>query len=466
MKKAIFCFFFILIFCLFSCNNNTNTPSKDENSTQKSYVPIFKTEVNSRGLIDMEPEGNPFTNMKDASNIMTSLPLMVGISEQEGSFDSLTQNLSKQNGIGDLGFDIKLDIDKSKLLSDGSSFLMYNVYEDNQNVGFIEYVYNPNTKSFSYRQSVMLTICANMGSGDVPIIVSPYTVEYINIPLNISNGKISYVIGEYKDNKFIDNGIADFIMLQYANNNSLEFQRQILSSKFDNGIYYSVYRPTSFIKNLDTKEEDFEGILRDTTNNIVTNLPISTTEQAKTINIDTLNRFIKFAYKSGDKIVSHNYSSFDDFNAASIIEYKFEADIKPTVFAENPVCYDTIYKKTASSKYMNPTYSPAFKYILSYYNDKNIPGLNLYGTKFENNDNFGFSHFGYTLENNVDSKKAFIKKHLMNCGIPEGAITEEFLNNYRIKIDEAKNNSCLILFSKYKVFYFNVAYGSPISMCS
>ena len=213
MKKTKFCLFIILLLILFSCNNNTSTPNNIEEKSQKCYVPIFKTEVNSRGLIDMEPEGNPFTNMKDASNIMTSLPLMVGISEEEGSFDSLTQNLSKQNGIGDLGFDIRLDSDKSKLLSDGSSFLMYNVYEDNQNVGFIEYVYNPNTKSFSYRQSVMLTICANMGSGDVPIIVSPYTVEYINIPLNISNGKISYVIGEYKDNKFIDNGIADFIML-------------------------------------------------------------------------------------------------------------------------------------------------------------------------------------------------------------------------------------------------------------
>lgn len=86
MKKTKFCLFIFLLLILISCNNNTSTPE----NMQKSYVPIFKTEVNSRGLINMQPEGNPFTNMKDASNIMTSLPLMVGISEVEGSFDSLT----------------------------------------------------------------------------------------------------------------------------------------------------------------------------------------------------------------------------------------------------------------------------------------------------------------------------------------------------------------------------------------
>ena len=426
MKKTKFCLFIFLLLILISCNNNTSTPE----NMQKSYVPIFKT-VNSRGLINMVPEGNPFTNMKDASNIMTSLPLMVGISEAEGSFDSLTQNLSKQNGIGDLGFDIRLNSTNSKQLSDGSSFLIYDVYEDDQQVGFIEYIYNPATKSFSYRQSVMLTICTNMGTGDVPILVSPYTVEYTNIPLTISNGNISYVVGEYKDNSFIDNGIADFIMLQYGNTESLEFQRQILSSKFDNGIYYSVYRPTSFIKKLNTKEVEILDILSTSTNNTVSTLPIRTTDQAKALKIDTLNSFIKYAYKSGEKIVSHNYSSFDDFNAASIKEYNFELEAdKDHVFAENPVCFDTINKKTASSKYMIPLYSPAFKYILDNYN--NTPsGLELYGQDFINNDNFGFPHFDYTLNDNDEStKRAFIKKHLMNCGIPDGAITDDFLSKY------------------------------------
>ena len=64
---------------------------------------------------------------------------------------------------------------------------------------------------------------------------------------------------------------------------------------------------------------------------------------------------------------------------------------------------------------MNPTYSPAFKYILNNFDAPTISiNLSEYGPTitFENNDNFGFSHFGYTLENNVDSKKAFIKKHL------------------------------------------------------
>lgn len=431
MLKTKFCLFIFLLLILFSCNNNTSTPE----NIQKSYVPIFKTEVNSRGLINMEPEGNPFTNMKDASNIMTSLPLMVGISEAEGSFDSLTQNLSKQNGIGDLGFDIRLNSTNSKQLSDGSSFLIYDVYEDDQQVGFIEYVYNPATKSFSYRQSVMLTICMKMGTEVVPILVSPYTVEYTNIPLTNSNGNISYVVGEYKDNSFIDNGIADFIMLQYGTTKSLEFQRQILSSKFDNGIYYSVYRPTSFIKNLNTKEAEILDILSTSTNNTVSTLPIRTTDQAKAMNIDTLNSFIKYAYKSGEKIVSHNYSSFDDFNAASIKEYNFESEAdKDHVFAENPVCYDTINKKTASSKYMNPLYSPAFKYILDNYNNIIIV-IESYGPPFSNDDNFGFPYFGYTLnDNNESTKRAFIKKHLMNCGIPDVAITEDFLSKYKTSL--------------------------------
>lgn len=449
MKKTKFCLFIILLLILFSCNNNTSTPNNIEEKSQKCYVPIFKTEVNSRGLIDMEPEGNPFTNMKDASNIMTSLPLMVGISEEEGTFDSLTQNLSKQNGIGDLGFDIRLDRDKSKLLSDGSSFLMYNVYEDNQNVGFIEYVYNPNTKSFSYRQSVMLTIFMELRGSKMPAVISPYTVEYINIPLNISNGNISYVIGEYKDNNFIDNGIADFIMLQYGipNNldsliNNLEFQRKILSSKFDNGIYYSVYRlsNTSFTRDLSSNYNDILRILSETANIVVNNLPIKTSDQVKEMNIETLNSFIKFAYTAGEKIVSHNYNSFDDFNKSSIKLYKlFESiDSKETEFDENPVCYDTIHKKTASAKYMNPTFSPAFKYIFENYDNVSF-NIQLYPNgpfiDFTNKDKFGFPQFGYTLENTDDSKKAFIKKHLMNCGIPEGAITEEFLNNYRISLN-------------------------------
>lgn len=431
MKKTKFCLFIFLLLILISCNNNTSTPE----NMQKSYVPIFKTEVNSRGLINMVPEGNPFTNMKDASNIMTSLPLMVGISEAEGSFDSLTQNLSKQNGIGDLGFDIRLNSTNSKQLSDGSSFLIYDVYEDDQQVGFIEYIYNPATKSFSYRQSVMLTLFMELFGSEFPAFISPYTVEYTNIPLTISNGNISYVIGEYKDNSFTDNGIADFIMLQYADHVSLEFQRQILSSKFDNGIYYSIYRPTSFIKNLGTKEEAIKGILSETTNNIVNNLLISTPNQAKALNIDTLNSFIKYAYKSGEKIVSHNYSSFDDFNAASIKEYNFESEANINVdFAENPVCYDTINKKTASAKYMDPTYSPAFKYILDNYDNNNIVIQSLPGLTFSNDDNFGFPYFHYTLENTDASKKAFIKNHLMNCGIPVGAITEDFLSKYKTSL--------------------------------
>ena len=92
MKRNNLIFILVAIVLLFSCNNNTNTPSKTE-STQKSYVPIFKTQNNNRGLINMQPEGNPFTTMKDACNIMTSLPLMVGISEVEGSFDTLTQDI-------------------------------------------------------------------------------------------------------------------------------------------------------------------------------------------------------------------------------------------------------------------------------------------------------------------------------------------------------------------------------------
>ena len=436
MKKAIFCFFFILIFCLFSCNKNTNTQSKVENSTQKIYVPIFKTQNNSRGLINMEPYGNPFTNMKDASNIMTSLPLMVGISEEEGAFDTLTQKLSKQNGIGDLGFDIRLNSDLSKQLSDGSSFFLYEVYEGGLQVGFIEYVYNPKTKSFSYRQSVMLTIFMELLENTIPAVISPYTVEYTDIPLNISNGNISYVVGEYKDNSFVDNGIADFIMLQYGTSESLEFQRQILSSRLDKGIYYSVYRPTSFIKNLSDKKSKILNILSDTTNNKVSSLPIMEPEIAKEMNIATLNSFIEYAYKAGEKIVSHSYSSFDDFNAASIKENNFESlGLINTNFDENPVCFDTKNKKTASAKYINPTLSPAFKYIFANYNNDTITiDLGFYSYEEPNKDKFGFPHFGYSLEDSKESKKAFIKKHLLNCGIPEGAITDEFLNKYSINL--------------------------------
>ena len=422
MKRYNLIFILVAIVLLFSCNNNTNTPSKTE-STQKSYVPIFKTQNNSRGLINMQPEGNPFNTMKDACNIMTSLPLMVGIIEEEGSFDTLTQNISKQNGIGDLGFDIRLNNEKSKQLEDGSSFLLYEVCEDNKQVGFIEYVYNPKTKSFSYRQSVMLTICANMGSGDdVPIIISPYTVEYTDIPLNIDNSNISYVIGEYKDNSFIDNGIADFIMLQYANYAALEFQRKILSSKFDKGIYYSVYRPSSsYHKNIPTDGYlgNINNILSATTNNTVISLPIKNIDQAKAMNIETLNSFIKYTYSTGNKIISHDYKSYEDFNSASIVNDNLNnININKEVRVDhNPVCYNSLNKKTASAKVMDPSHGPYFKDVFDKYSSN------------------GFMDFGYNiLVNTNEEKEFFIKTHLMNCGIPEVAITEEFLNNYSISL--------------------------------
>lgn len=84
---------------------------------------------------------------------------------------------------------------------------------------------------------------------------------------------------------------------------------------------------------------------------------------------------------------------------------------------------------------MDPTYSPAFKYILDNYDNNNIVIQSLYGLTFSNDDNFGFPHFSYTLNNNDEStKRAFIKKHLMNCGIPEDAITEDFLSKYKTSL--------------------------------
>lgn len=190
---------------------------EDDTTTESASV--------SRGLTHMRSKGTPFVNEMDATNIMTSLPLMVSFDSSEGMVDNIKSSINNKYGADIfkvMGYGIQFDSSTLAINEgDGSIALRFYIWDTDKDdtskftqlVGSIDYIYSVKEKKFSYRQYVMLTLnyskLASYGS-DGYYMYALLCLQYNDISFDVDeNGKVSFSFGQYKDGAFENNAFVD-----------------------------------------------------------------------------------------------------------------------------------------------------------------------------------------------------------------------------------------------------------------
>ena len=141
--------------------NEDETPSTicvpvfiNDNSDTQSHV------SSTAGIIDMTPEGSPFGDYSEATSVMVTMPIMVGLNTVDNR-DGNALSRIEANTYG-FGFPLRFNREHSKINNDGA-YIRYDIMSEqegweNDEVGRIDYYYNAKNQTFSYRQVVALTI--------------------------------------------------------------------------------------------------------------------------------------------------------------------------------------------------------------------------------------------------------------------------------------------------------------------
>ena len=430
MKKAIrlvaAALTIMLLFssCEFSVNSAQTEDSTDKSSETSSSestsvnvpLPVFGDASSSgRGLKTMPVdyfEGDHYL----ACAVMTLMPTMTNLEAVEINISGTSLENIKTSFTA-FGFDIELVADSSHINKDGV-YLQYKVLYEGINVGFCDYYYNIEKKTFSYRQSVICTFekIAGMEVYDNEIL----NMEYIDIPVENPLKPVFKVgqmteAGTLGDDAFVDNIWLNTPIPDLEA--KLKYMRAFITLnevKGDDGLYtmYAFKQPDIAYK-MDAVEykgefEPFKTVLE---KYLDEDLFINTDEERNRADFELMKEIYPLVYKNGQSIADHHstvkgYTSYDDFVADSFREQTdlIESKIESYIYKLSPVIYT--------------------------YNGKNSTGAtvtvikSLYGSSGEYSDNeytrLGFNdYFGEydSKEDTVTISDFIVEKFLKACGI-------------------------------------------------
>ena len=430
MKKAIrlvaAALTIMLLFssCEFSVNSAQTEDSTDKSSETSSSestsvnvpLPVFADASSSgRGLKTMPVdyfEGDHYL----ACAVMTLMPTMTNLEAVEINISGTSLENIKTSFTA-FGFDIELVADSSHINKDGV-YLQYKVLYEGTNVGFCDYYYNIEKKTFSYRQSVICTFekIAGMEVYDNEIL----NMEYIDIPVENPLKPVFKVgqmteAGTLGDDAFVDNIWLNTPIPDLEA--KLKYMRAFITLnevKGDDGLYtmYAFKQPDIAYK-MDAVEykgefEPFKTVLE---KYLDEDLFINTDEERNRADFELMKEIYPLVYKNGQSIADHHstvkgYTSYDDFVANSFREQTdlIESKIESYIYKLSPVIYT--------------------------YNGKNSTGAtvtvikSLYGSSGEYSDNeytrLGFNdYFGEydSKKDTVTISDFIVEKFLKACGI-------------------------------------------------
>ena len=430
MKKAIrlvaAALTIMLLFssCEFSVNSAQTEDSTDKSSETSSSestsvnvpLPVFGDASSSgRGLKTMPVdyfEGDHFL----ACAVMTLMPTMTNLEAVEINISGTSLENIKTSFTA-FGFDIELVADSSHINKDGV-YLQYRILYNGSNVGFCDYYYNIEKKTFSYRQSVICTFekIAGMEVYDNEIL----NMEYIDIPVENPLKPVFKVgqmteAGTLGDDAFVDNIWLNTPIPDLEA--KLKYMRAFITLnevKGDDGLYtmYAFKQPDIAYK-MDAVEYkgEFEAFKTVLEKYLDEDLFINTDEERNRADFELMKEIYPLVYKNGQSIADHHstvkgYTSYDDFVADSFREQTnlIESKIESYIYKLSPVIYT--------------------------YNGKNSTGAtvtvikSLYGSSGEYSDNeytrLGFNdYFGEydSKKDTVTISDFIVEKFLKACGI-------------------------------------------------
>ncbi len=187
--------------------------------------------ANSRGLIDMTPISSVFDDFGSAVAVMSYYPIFLNLAPVKMKPSEVVDFLiGKYANFTVMGYHVSTDQNNIKLNPDGL-YVKFYIMERDVCVGSIEYYYNSDTKCFSYRQLVTLTLCVDGQWQETQLL----TIEYEDIPVS-HNGE--YALGIDNNGNVVGNAFGD--MLSFRLNGSelvAEFIRRYPKARLKDGVF-------------------------------------------------------------------------------------------------------------------------------------------------------------------------------------------------------------------------------------
>ena len=351
MKKLPIIIFFLI--ALISCDTNSAfIPSldrfNDDETPSTICIPAFinaGTEKSGRisstsGIIDMTPEDSPFGDYSEATSVMVTMPVMVGLNTIDNRDGNAFSRIDPHTY--GYGFPLRFDRNHSRINNDGA-YIRYDIMSEyagweNDAVGRIDYYYNAKDQTFSYRQVVALTIdpsdfAQNMGFNvPTPIFqTSVLIIQYDDIELDgvEPDGMVSFNTVEFDRNGEIEPKVTidliNFGNLSFHENTDLLYDEKVFNMsryypmiRSANGKYVSLNLP--YISELFTDEKNYPENMKELITSVAgENLRIDNEAEARNVNLDFAMQVMNELYKSPYKHDTyHSYGNFTSDNIGKI----------------------------------------------------------------------------------------------------------------------------------------------------
>ena len=447
--------------------NEDETPSticvpvfKNGDTSSQAYVP------STTGIIDMTPEGSPFGDYSEATSVMVTMPIMVGLDTVDNRDGNALFRLD--TNVYAFGFPLRFDRENSRVNNDGA-FIRYDIMSEHEGwedvvVGRIDYYYNAKNQTFSYRQVVALTIDpSDFGKAmgyEVPTPIYQtlvLVIQYDDVAIEgvDHNGMVSFNTVEFDRNgEIVPKVIIDQIRfgnLSFFSSNAggvdkkeLLYDEDVFGmdrynaiNRSSDGKYVSMNLPYTTELLVTENVADYPENMRTLIESVAgTNLRIDNDEEAKAFDMEFALKLLEELY--GNPYKHDTYNSYGNFRSDRIQNVKGlsltpasglvrQPESQYNIGAMDP--YPTIYDYennviASSQRIINGGFGGFYIYANEGYEASNFG-------KFFGNLNFEFSN------TRMNSIRILIKDFLNLLGIDDETYIENF---YRMVKQSARRS--------------------------